>query len=141
MTPSPTTFAALAREGGPRVGHRFVSARRRAWAGVMGAVGVLSGIAPHVLHHVGPIAGVVLLTGTAGSVLFGAIGFLISVPFLLRLRRRFGSPRAPAVAVAVFAAAFTLSTFVIGPAIRGNDDPSATRPGPAPVGTPDEHGH
>lgn len=141
MTADPTTSGALAREEGPHLGRWLRGVRRRAWAGVTGAVGVVSGIAPHVLHHVGPIAGAALLTGTAGSVLFGALGFVISVPFLLRLRRRFGNWRAPTVAVAVFAAAFTLSTLVIGPAIRGDDDPPATRLEPAPVGAPDEHGH
>jgi hypothetical protein len=104
-------------------------------------VGVVSGIAPHVLHHVGPIAGAALLTGTGGSVLFGLVGFVVSVPFLLRLRRRFGSWRAPATALVVFAAMFTLSTLVIGPAIRGDNSPAATPlelPGP---GAPDPHGH
>jgi hypothetical protein len=103
-------------------------------------VGIVSGIAPHVLHHVGPIAGAALLTGTGGTVLFGALGFAISVPFLLRLRRRFGTWRAPIVALAVFAAAFTLSTLVIGPAIRGDDTP-ATPLERVPGDTPDEHGH
>jgi hypothetical protein len=114
---------------------------RRAWAGVTGAVGVVSGIAPHVLHHVGPIAGTALLTGTGGSVLFGALGFTISVPFLLRLRRRFGTWRAPMVALAAFAAAFTLSTLVIGPAIRGDGDAPATPLERPAGGAPDEHGH
>jgi hypothetical protein len=108
---------------------------------VTGAVGVVSGIAPHVLHHVGPIAGAALLTGTGGSVLFGLVGFAVSVPFLLRLRRRFGSWRAPATALVVFAAMFTLSTLVIGPAIRADSSPAAT-PLEQPVpGAPDPHGH
>lgn len=115
----------------------FTRARRRAWAAVTGAVGVVSGIAPHVLHHVGPIAGAALLTGTGGSILFGLVGFAVSVPFLLRLRRRFGSWRAPAIALAVFVAMFTLSTFVIGPAIRG-DSSSAPTTLEQPV---DPHGH
>lgn len=115
--------------------------RRRAWAAVTGAVGLVSGVAPHVLHHVGPIAGAALLTGTGGSVLFGLLGFVVSVPFLLRLRRRFGSWRAPAIALVVFAAMFTLSTLVIGPAIRGDSSPaSAPLEQPQP-GTPDPHGH
>lgn len=119
----------------------LTAARRRAWAAVTGAVGVVSGIAPHVLHHVGPIAGAALLTGTGGSVLFGLVGFAVSVPFLLRLRRRFGSWRAPATALVVFAAMFTLSTLVIGPAIRADSSPAAT-PLEQPVpGAPDPHGH
>lgn len=115
--------------------------RQRAWATVTGAVGLVSGVAPHVLHHVGPIAGAALLTGTGGSVLFGVLGFVVSVPFLLRLRRRFGSWRAPTIALVVFAAMFTLSTLVIGPAIRGDSSPAPTpieQPQPA---NPDPHGH
>jgi hypothetical protein len=107
---------------------------------VTAPVGLVSGIAPHVLHHVGPIAGAALITGTGGSVLFGVLGFAVSVPFLLRLRRRFGSWRAPAIALAVFAAAFTLSTLVVGPAIRG-DGGSSSSPIERPADTLDEHGH
>lgn len=112
--------------------------RRRAWAAVMGVVGVVSGIAPHVLHHVGPLAGAALVTGAGGSVLFGILGLAVSVPFLLRLKRRFGSWRAPAIALMVFAAMFTLSTLVIGPAIRGDSSPAAT---PLEQPAPDPHGH
>lgn len=112
--------------------------RRRTWALITGVVGVASGIAPHVLHHVGPIAGAALLTGTGGSALFGLLGLAVSVPFLLRLRRRFGNWRAPSIALAVFAATFTLSTLVIGPAIRGESSPSAA---PLEQPVPDPHGH
>lgn len=119
----------------------LIAARRRVWTAVTGAVGVVSGIAPHVLHHVGPIAGAALLTGTGGSILFGVVGFAVSIPFLLRLRRRSGNWRAPALALVVFAAMFTLSTLIIGPAIRGDSSPTAT-PLEQPVpGAPDPHGH
>lgn len=101
-------------------------------------MGVVSGIAPHVLHHVGPIAGAALLTGTGGSVLFGLVGFAVFAPFLLPLRRRFGSRRAPATALAVVAAMFTLSTLVIGPAIRGDNSPAAI---PLEQPASDPHGH
>ncbi|HMN99273.1 MAG TPA: hypothetical protein PKD59_07660 [Miltoncostaeaceae bacterium] len=57
--------------------------------------------------------------------LFGALGFVLSVPFLLRLRRRSGSWRRPVAPLLVFAAMFTISTTVIGPAIRGSDDAPA----------------
>ena len=96
--------------------------RARLWTAVTGALGAVSGIAPHVLHHIGPIAGAALVAGAAGTVLFGALGFLLSVPFLLRLRRRSGSWRRPLAALLVFAVMFTVSTTVIGPAIRGDDD-------------------
>lgn len=117
-------------------------ARGRAWAGITGAVGVVSGVAPHVLHHVGPIAGAAILTGTGGSVLFGLAGFAASVPLLFRLHRRFRSWRVSVAALAVFVAMFTLSTLVIGPAIRGYGpaSPAPLERGPA-TDSPDPHGH
>jgi hypothetical protein len=98
---------------------------RRGWPARIGAaasavVGAVAGAAPHVLHHVGPIAGAALLTGIGGTLLFGAIGFVLMVPMLLGLRRRFRSWAAPLVALALFAAMFTASTLWIGPAIRGD---------------------
>jgi len=110
----------------------IVSERRsvlaRAWSVALAVWGGFIGLAPHVLHHVGPLAGAALLAGTGGTVLFAAIGFVASIPFLLRVRRRFGTWRAPAIALAIFAAMFSLSSFVIGPAITGGDDP-APKPG------------
>lgn len=100
---------------------------RRAWTALVAAWGAAIGLAPHVLHHVGPLAGAALLAGTTGTLLFGAVGFVAAVPFLIRLHRRFGTWRAPAIALAVFAVMFSLSSFVIGPAISGGDEPS--RPG------------
>jgi len=99
----------------------------RAWSAVLAAWGGFIGLLPHVLHHVGPLAGAALLAGTAGRVLFAAIGFLAAIPFLRRLHRRFQTWRAPAIALAIFAAMFSLSSFVIGPAISGDDSPA--RPG------------
>ncbi|WP_217914741.1 hypothetical protein [Miltoncostaea marina] len=126
--------------------------RRRLAAWVTGLVGAVSGIAPHVLHHVGPLAGAALLAGTAGTALFGGLGLLLSVPFLLRLKKRFDSWRAPAIALVIFAAAFLVSSQVIGPAIRGGDtagtpieqpaSPAATpagRPSDVPAGDHAEH--
>jgi hypothetical protein len=84
------------------------------------AAGAVAGIAPHVLHHVGPIAGAALLTGAGGTVLFGTIGFVLTIPMLLRLKRRFGTWVAPGIALAIFAVVFTVSTLWIGPAIRGD---------------------
>lgn len=84
------------------------------------AIGTVAGITPHVLHHVAPIAGAALLTGTGGTVLFGAIGFLLTVPMLLKLKRRFGTWVAPGIALAIFVVMFTVSTLWIGPAIRGD---------------------
>ncbi|MBI5287595.1 MAG: hypothetical protein HY873_01345 [Chloroflexi bacterium] len=104
---------------------------RRGWLARAGAVfsaavGVITGVAPHVLHHVGPLAGAALLAGAGGSLLFGAIGFVLTVPMLLGLGRRFGTWVAPGVALVLFAAAFTVSTLWIGPAIRGDGGSSLT---------------
>jgi len=93
----------------------------RTWSAIVAVWGGFIGLLPHVLHHVGPLAGAALLAGAGGQVLFAAIGFVAAVPFLLRLRRRFGSWRAPAIALAVFAAMFAFSSLVIGPAISGGE--------------------
>lgn len=95
--------------------------RQRTAAFISSAVAVLLGILPHVLHHAGPLAGAALLAGTGGSLLFGAIGFFAAIPFLLRVHRRCGNWRVPGALLALFAVAFSISTFVIGPAITGSD--------------------
>lgn len=88
--------------------------------------GALVGAAPHVLHHVGPLAGAALLAGAEGKILFGAIGFALSIPFLRRLYQRFKTPLAPALAGGAFIAIFAFSTLVVSPAIsdRGGGSPS-----------------
>jgi hypothetical protein len=90
--------------------------------------GAVTGVLPHVLHHVGPLAGTALVAGAGGQALFAAIGFVAALPLLLRLYRRFRTWLAPAIALGVFAVTFALSTLVIGPWIRGG---TAPRPGPA----------
>ena len=99
----------------------------RAWGAMLAVWGGFVGLLPHILHHVGPLAGAALLAGATGRVLFAAIGLVAAIPFLRRLHRRFQTWRAPAIALAIFAAMFSLSSFVIGPAISGEDAP--TRPG------------
>jgi len=117
----------------------FRRASRRAWAGLVAAWGAFIGLVPHVLHHVGPLAGAALLAGTGGTLLFAALGVVAAIPFLRRLYRRFRTWRAPAIALAVFAAMFSLSSFVIGPAITGGDDP-APKPGiEQPAGHAEHH--
>lgn len=104
----------------------------RVWSGLLAVWGGVIGLLPHVLHHVGPLAGAALLAGTGGTLLFAAIGFVAAIPFLVRLQRRFATWRAPAIALAVFAAMFSLSSFVIGPAISGGGEsnpPSVEQPG------------
>ena len=115
---------------------------RALWNGVTGALGAVLGLAPHVLHHIGFLAGTAVVAGTGGTVLFGVIGLVASVPFLLRLYRRFGSWRAPAIGLAVFAAMFSLSAFVLGPAINGGSDGGSGGGSPtAPGVTHNGHQH
>ncbi len=126
--------------------------RRGGWSGIRDAlsavVGAALGLLPHLLHHVSLFAGALVITGAAGNLLFGALGLLLSVPLLRRLYRRFGTWKAPALALAVFAAMFSLSTLVIGPALSGNEPgatptpPSSGTPEPgAPSGSLDHDGH
>ena len=75
---------------------------RLLWNSVTGVVGAILGIAPHVLHHVGLLAGPAVLAGAGGTALFGVVGLIASVPVLLRLLRRFGPLQAPAIALGVF---------------------------------------
>jgi hypothetical protein len=109
-------------------GERLCSPAARAGGVLSAAAGTVSGLAPHLLHHIAPIAGAAIVTGAAGSVLFGAIGLALMVPMLMRLHRRFGSWLAPGIAPALFAVMFTVSTLWLGPAIRG--DGGANQPSP-----------
>ncbi len=90
----------------------------------------MSGVAPHVLHHVGPLAGSALIAGATGTVLFGVVGLVLSIPMLLRLRHRFGSWLAPAIAGGIFTAVYLISSFAIGPMLlgTGNAAPSHAVP-------------
>ena len=89
------------------------------WNAITGLVGGVVGLAPHVLHHIGLLAGTALVAGSGGTALFAVLGLVASVPLLLRLHRRFGNWRVPALALWVSAVLFLLSAFVIGPAISG----------------------
>jgi hypothetical protein len=111
------------------------SATTRLSSAVLGLWGALTGVAPHVLHHVGPLAGAALLAGTGGRLLFGVIAVVVSIPFLLRLYRRFRTWTAPAIAVTVMAVMYTVSSLVIGPAISGDAGTETTEE------QHDEHGH
>lgn len=116
---------------------------------VTGAVlGTVLGIAPHVLHHISLLAGAALITGASGNALFYAGGLLMSTPMLRRIYRRFRTPWAPAIGIAVFTGLFSLSAFVIGPAVsgaadpapRGPSNPGPSDPGPSPTRDhPDHH--
>ena len=100
---------------------------QRVWVGVSSAGAVVLGVAPHVLNHVGLFAGA-LFAGAGGSLLFGVIGFLAAIPFLLRIHRRTGTWRVPGALLALFAVVFSISTFVVGPAITGTGSEQKSSP-------------
>jgi hypothetical protein len=127
MSTTSTTpaFKAPSRLPAPK-GQESQTLRERLGAIVSSAVAAVLGVLPHVLHHVGPLAGAALLAGTAGTLLFGAIGLIAAIPFLLRVHRRCGNWRVPAALLATFAAMFSISAFVIGPVITGSDSTSST---------------
>lgn len=108
-------------QGAPR------TVRERVSALVSAVVAAVLGIAPHVLHHVGPLAGAALLAGTGGALLFGAIGLVAAIPFLVRVHRRCGNWRVPGALLVLFAVVFSISTFVIGPAISGSDSGATSK--------------
>lgn len=134
MTDMPTQLVerVAAREAGSRHGPL-----RTIWTAISGVTGVVVGVAPHVLHHVGPLVGTALVAGAGGTALFGLVGLLASIPMLVKLRRRFRSWWAPGIALLVFAAAFVFSTAVVGPLIRG--DESGTPNGPTQTQLPPGH--
>lgn len=121
--------AAEPRDGTVPAGRTFRGGLHGLWHSIVGAVGLVMGLVPHVLHHVGLLAGTALVAGSGGTALFGMLGLLASIPMLVRLYRRFGSWIAPALGLLVFAAMFSLSAFVIGPAISGTD---GGQPAPVP---------
>ena len=112
------------------------------WASVRAAAGALLGLVPHVMHHIGILAGAALLTGVFGNSLLYAVGLLLSIPLLNRLRKRFGTWKAPAIGVAVFTAMFLLSALVVGPAISRTTTPPAppTSAGPTSSDHASHHG-
>ena len=110
-------------------------ASQRALSALLAAWGLMTGIAPHVLHHVGPLAGAALLAGAGGRLLFAAIALIVSIPFLLRIHRRFKTWVAPGIALAAMTASFTLSTVLIGPLITGSKN------GPSQPGIQQPGGH
>lgn len=112
---------------------------RSVWATIRAGTGAALGVLPHVMHHVGLIAGAAILTGAIGNSILYVVGLLLSIPLLKRLRSRFQTAWAPAIGIGVFTALFSLSAFVIGPAISGSGEQApATNPTPA-VSTTDGH--
>jgi hypothetical protein len=90
---------------------------RSAWATIRAGLGAALGVLPHLMHHVGLLAGAALLTGALGNGILYGIGLLMSIPLLRRLRSKFRTVWAPVIGVAVFTGLFSLSAFVIGPAL------------------------
>ena len=125
-------------------GARRPSLLRRARLVASSAAAGVLGLLPHVLHHAGPLAGAALFAGVGGSLLFGGLGFAAAIPFVLRMKRRRGSWRLPLATLALFAAIFSVSTFVLGPALTGDrsdgagSDTPADRPA-APAGHEQHH--
>jgi hypothetical protein len=103
----------------------------RVWSVIVAVWAAITGLAPHVLHHVGPLAGAAVVSGVLGTAVFGAVGLLVSVPFLLRLRRRFDSWLAPLIALMIFVVVFTVSTVVVGPRISTSGSPADVPAGDA----------
>jgi hypothetical protein len=133
MSASATHLPAAARHGLDRV---------RTTLAALGAAAL--GAAPHVLHHAGPLAGAALLAGISGTLLFGALGFLLAIPLLNPLRRRHDSWAVPVGVLAVTAAVFTFSSLVVGPTLAdsggGSTTPSTNSVPSAPPGvSPAEH--
>lgn len=102
------------------------------------AWGAVTGVTPHVLHHVGPLAGAAILAGAGGRILFFGLGLLAAIPMLVRLYRRFRSWAAPAIAVFLFALTFAVSSLYIGPLFTGSE--STGEPPASPV-TTTTHSH
>ena len=126
----PTSIAPRLTERGTAPQQTQPSPMRTASSAVSAGIGTLTGLLPHALHHVTLVAGAALVTGLLGNLLIGLVGLALSVPLLRRLHRRFHTWRAPAIAVAAFVAAFSISALVIGPALLNTDTPS---PGDAPT--------
>lgn len=118
---------------------RTPSLRGKLWSAVLAVWGAFTGVLPHVLHHVGPLAGAAILAGAGGRLLFFAIGLVAAIPMLLRLYRRFHTWVAPATAVAIFAAMFTLSTLVIAPLITGSGSDGEAKPQAPGIQMPSGH--
>src|SRR6266511_6124613 len=117
--------------------HRTLPARL--WGALVTAWAVVTGIAPHVLHHVGPLAGAALLAGVGGKALFFALGLLLSLPMLRRLYRRFGTLVAPGLALVAFAALFTFSSLIVAPWLTGSETAPRTPGIEQPAGHAGHH--
>ena len=120
----PGTAAVHAADATPTGRRRRIDARPT----VAGVAGAVLGLLPHLTHHVGWLAGTALIAGAGGTALFAVVGLAAMVPMLWRLHRRFRW-WGPGIALAGYALMFTLSTTLIGPALRSAiDEPAPTKP-------------
>jgi Kef-type K+ transport system membrane component KefB len=92
-----------------------------------------------VLHHAGPLAGAALFAGLGGSLIFFALGLLVSIPFLRRLHRRYAGWRAPALAIVAFTVVFAFSALVVSPRITAGDGGGSAKPTPSSAPSSSEH--
>ena len=114
---------------------------RALWAYLRAGLGALAGLAPHVMHHVGLIAGAALFTGVIGNTALYLAGLALSIPMLNRLRKRFGTWTAPLLGVAAFTGLFLLSALVIGPALYPGETVPTLQPTVTATPTADHTGH
>lgn len=137
MTASPASSAA--RHEGRRPPRRRPSRTplERGRAALAGLGAAILGAAPHVLHHVGPLAGAAVLAGVTGKLLFGVLGFVLAIPMLRRLRRHHGSWAIPGGVLALMTVVYAFSAFVIGPAVAGTGDDAPAKRGPSRI-VPDD---
>ena len=136
-----TGITAPARESVPPGGRAIAAIPLRLRLVLSSVTAAVLGVLPHVLHHAGPLAGAALFAGLGGSLLFGALGMIAAIPFLMRMRRRCGNWRRPLAALALFAAVFAVSTFVVGPALTSDDEDGPSEPDvpAAPASPPAGH--
>lgn len=122
---------------GPHTQPRPTGLGGRVWSVIVATWAAVTGVAPHLLHHVGPLAGTALVAGAGGRLLFGIVGVVATIPLLRNVYRRFDTWVAPAIALVVFAAVYAFSTLVIGPRISGaaEETPQVEAP------EHDDHGH
>lgn len=97
------------------------------------------GFVSRVVHQIGILAGAALLADVLGNFLLYAVALLLSIPLFNRLRRRFGTWKAPVMGVAIFTAMFLLSALVIGPAISRSSTPPAPQSSVGPAGDVADH--
>ena len=116
---------------------RLVGAIGTAWATLMGML-------PHVLHHIGPLAGAAIIAGTTGIVIFGLLALALTIPVLIRVQRRCGNWRIPAVLLGIMLAAWSASTWVFSPWVQDKlaEPKSSTRTNvPSSIGTDKNKDH